>query len=376
MIYYVDSSFTAQGDGSSPENPLRSHDAIQPKPGDSVLFRRGTSYRSGIYPPDGEPGAPISFGAYGEGDEPRFYGSVNASDPRDWVAEGACVWRYAGTLASEACNIVFDYGESFGVMAWTRDGLNSTGKWFFSAPFSTDHTPADAALLHYSESNPAECHRDIEICVFGKRRMATGGRHLRFSDLHFLCSGVHGFAGTDVEDVRIERCKFSFIGGCPWSVEGHIRFGNGVEFWDGARNCVVTGCEFREIYDSCATTQGPGENCRQFEEIHIDGNRCENYGMAAFELRDRIGRNVTFNGNSCEGAGAGFSMQDETPPRASEIYPEPMGHHIFAWRIEHAWPDGRIEILRNTFAGVPTGAVFYRRISDAALPQIKTDIEA
>lgn len=376
MTYYIDSSSSVQGNGSSPDSPLLSHESVALRPGDTMLFKRGTCYRGGVFPPDGTAEAPITIGAYGEGPAPRFYGSVDASRPEFWREETPGVWRFQGILESEVCNIVFDGGESFGILAWTPEAMDAPGKWRFSAPFCAAKAPPNASLLLCSDSNPAECHRSIEICIFGARCMITAQRHVRFEDLHLLCSGVHGFAAAGAEDIVVRRCEFSFIGGCPWRLEDHIRFGNGVEFWDGARDCLVEGCVFREIYDSCATTQGPGEKCRPFERIRFERNRCVNYGMAAFELRDRIGEDVVFNDNDCEGAGAGFSMQDETPPRASEIHPEPMGHHVFAWRIDHAWTNGRMEILRNAFRGSPTGAVFYDRISAEAMAQIATDVPA
>ena len=50
-------------------------------------------------------------------------------------------------------------------------------------------------------------------------------------------------------------------------------------------------------------------------------------------------------------------MQGEEPPRQSEIYPQPMGHHIFLWRIEKEFHD--IYIRNNIFCQAPYGAAIY-----------------
>lgn len=371
--YYIDSLCGSNdGDGSKCA-PLLSHRSLNLLPGDTVLFRRGGEYRDGIYSPDGEEGKPICFRAYGDGEAPRFYGSKNCSDSYLWKEVSPRVWRLLIAPESEVCNVVFDFGKSCGVLAWTLSSLDRQGKWFYEAYGCKDSPKPGASLLLYSECNPAVYYGDIELALYGKRRLASGRHHVRFEGLHFLCSGVHGYAETSPCDVEITDCIFDFIGGCVWSAERKIRFGNAIEFWNGAKDCKIDDCEFVEIYDSCFTTQGNGKSCGDFENIAVTGSTFCNYGMAAYELRDKIGKNVRFEFNLCDGAGGGFSIQDETPPRNSEIYPEPMGHHIFAWRIDEPTDGGSVRIMSNLFRGTPLGKTFYSRISPSALAQIETD---
>ena len=42
-----------------------------------------------------------------------------------------------------------------------------------------------------------------------------------------------------------------------------VRFGNGVEFWAGAHDCLVEGCRLWEIYDAALTNQGSGTNVQE-----------------------------------------------------------------------------------------------------------------
>lgn len=92
--------------------------------------------------------------------------------------------------------------------------------------------------------------------------------------------------------------------------------------------------------------------------------------MAAFEQRDLLPKYAVFNNNICLDAGMGFSRLGETMPRRSEIYPQPMGHHIFLWRIKETTENARFEIKNNVFGSAPYGGVIYSIISKAAEVQI------
>jgi hypothetical protein len=63
-------------------------------------------------------------------------------------------------------------------------------------------------------------------------------------------------------------------------------------------------------------------------------------------------------------------MLGEELPRRSEIWPQPMGHHIFMWRIDHATDGGRLEIRDNHFGPAPVGAAIYSIISPEAEAQV------
>jgi hypothetical protein len=83
--------------------------------------------------------------------------------------------------------------------------------------------------------------------------------------------------------------------------------------------------------------------------------------MAAYECRGPSAREVYFEGNTCIDAGGGFAMQGEPLPRNSEIYPQPMGHHVFIWRMENV--DGKcgipVYIRNNIFQRAMYGAAIY-----------------
>ena len=95
MVYYID---PANGNdslsGISPELARKNYTDLEIKPGDSVLFKRGSFVRDCLYPVEGAEGAYVTYGAYGEGKSPVFCGSVDVSDPDDWEEYSENVWRY------------------------------------------------------------------------------------------------------------------------------------------------------------------------------------------------------------------------------------------------------------------------------------------
>lgn len=371
--YYIDSlSGLDDGDGKSPASPLPSHTGLSLSAGDTVYFRRGSEYRCGIFSPDGEVGKPITFKAYGDGPAPKFFGSKNCSAEWLWEETEKNIYRLRIELQSEPGNVIFGFGRSFGTLVWNKNDLKTSGDWWFSDYGCQNNVPQGAEFLIYSEGNPALTFGDIEIALFGRRCLAGGKNHVRFEGLHFLCSGLHGYAQTKPSDVEISDCRFDFIGGCVWNKERRIRYGNAIEFRNGATDCKIENCEFLEIYDSCFTTQG-GADCGDFENIKCNSNTMYNYGMAAYEIRDKIGKNVSFEFNVCDGAGEGFSSAHERDIRPSETFPEPIGSHILAWRIPEPTDGGKMRIMSNIFRGAPKGGIFDKRIAPAALAQIQTD---
>ena len=372
--YYIDSlSGDNMNDGKSALAPKENINGINISPGDTVLFRRGSEYRNICLFFSGTPEKPITFSTYGDGAAPKFYGSKNAGEKYLWEETSPNIWKYKLPLSSDVGNVVYDFGEECGELVWDESSLDENGKWYFSDYGCKDSPRPDAYLTVFCEENPADRYNDIEICLYGKRKMSSGS-NVKFEGLHFLCGGVHGYAGNNAENVSFSECVFEHIGGCTWDKERKIRFGNGIEFWNGGKNVKVENCDFYDIYDSCFTTQGDGASCGEFENIEVLSNNFSNYGMAAYEIRDKIGKNIRFEFNVCDGAGAGFAMLTDFSPRMSEIYPEPMGFHIFAWRINDPTENGSIRIMSNIFRGVPAGKqTMYADISSEALRQIKTD---
>lgn len=363
--YYIDPNTEIGGDGSSPERAARDYRALDVRAGDSVLFRRGSIIRDKLDTVSGEPGAPVTYGAWGEGAAPIFSASLDISSPDDWVDEGGGVWSCSRAFHGEVGNLIFNGTECSATLRWEREGLVGLGDFYDEAFGCRAERPAGAKLYLFSGENPARVFSSIEAAQFGNYRHSKIKRHTIYEDLEFINSGVHAIQGNDGVGVTVRRCTFRRIGGCVWSRELRIRFGNCVEFWNIGEDVLIEDCLFEDVYDSCITHQG-GDAVLPARNFICRRNRFRRYGMAAFEYRDRLPIDSSFTDNDCEGAGVGFAMLGETMPRRSEIWPQPMGHHIFLWRIEAASEGSRLEIRDNRFGEAPVGAAIYSIISPDA----------
>ncbi len=387
--YYIDlTEGKSENDGLSEKTPAKNVMELNVLPGDTVLFKRGTFYRGSMDVVWGEKGNVITYGAYGEGENPTFCGSLDFSSPDLWVEEKENIWRYVGDETDEPCNLIFNYGESCGNLRWDFADLKNQGEWFDAdldnknfrkykrlSRYEWEEKPIPEGykrpLYIYSVGNPGKVYTHIECALYGKFALCWAN-YAKICDINFINSGVHAIKGDF--GLTVERCEFHFLGGAVFSRGQRIRLGNGVEAWQHMGDITVRDCLFNNIYDSCITHQGFA-GTTPAKGICYEHNLFMNYGMAAYEVRDNIPIDAHFTDNICINAGGGFSHQGEEEPRMSEIWPFPMGHHIFLWRMakktEH--PDAGLEIKRNIFHNAKVGAAIFSFILKAPESQLLID---
>lgn len=375
-IYYIDA---INGDdsntGLSPEQALASYRQKILQPGDTVLFKRGSFMRTRLDNVSGVEGKPITYGAYGEGELPVFCGSLDLTKEELWVEEEKNIWACKPEVNEETANIILNGNEEFGTFRWTKEELSQQGDFYdncFGFRAEKKELPPEHRLYIYSEKNPALFYSSIEWATYGdKFIMANNGSNMVFENLKFLNCGVHAIAGDRASrNIVVRGCVFKNVGGGVWGYNRRIRFGNAFECWNVAENIEITNCVFDNIYDSGVTHQGNKdcEPCKNFNCHHNIFIKC---GMAAYEQRDMLPKNSSFCDNICIDAGEGFSGLGEVMPRNSEIWPQPMGHHIFLWRIENPTDDGKLEIKNNVFCNAAYGGALYSIISPEAEAQIE-----
>jgi hypothetical protein len=123
-------------------------------PGDSILFKRGETWRETLtVPSSGGAASPITFGAYGSGASPRILGSVQLTN---WTSDtGHWVSTYSGTITS-----VWFVNASDGTVMW---GNNKTSKaacvaeydWYFDG----------FQLWCYAAKDPNSRYRSVEAAT-------------------------------------------------------------------------------------------------------------------------------------------------------------------------------------------------------------------
>ncbi len=371
MIYYIDPiGGRDDTDGTSPVSARKTYTDMEICPGDTILFRRGSYIRDCLYRHAGAPDAYITYGAYGEGKNPVFCGSADVSAAEDWKEVSENVWKYQRQLPSEVCNFIFDDGRIGGTLRWEEEMLCAQGDWYDSHMGSGEQKLEEVPdrVLLYSKGNPGLVYTHIECALRGQRTMSQNTNYTIIEDLCFFGSGVHALSGG-AHHMIVRRCSFCFIGGAVWNRQLRIRFGNAIEFWNIGEDICIENCYFNNIYDSCITQQG-SDVCLPAANFVMRHNLFINYGMGAYEGRDRMLVNSEFTDNLCIYAGGGFAGFGDTKPRNSEIYPQPMGHHLFMWRISAASPNGSFSVRRNIFYEAE-GAAIYAIIAEDAIKQMQ-----
>jgi hypothetical protein len=313
--YYVDNVYgTDTGSGLVPECAVLNYKIIPLAAGDTILFKCGTIYRESLKIIGGVDGLPITYGSYGEGTLPTFCGSVDVSSTADWI-ETECenVWRLLREIPTDVGNFVFNNDECTATLCWDKSELSGQGDFFDSRISECNNhsgrTISPEEILMYSVGNPAKVYQHIEAVPYGERTLCKLKSNVIIDGLCFMNSGVHGITGVgDTKNVTVRNCVIKNIGGCGWSREGRIRFGNGIEFWIGAENILIDGNLFKNVYDSCATHQGPDGETPPARSFHCRNNVFDTYSMAAFEYRAQMMVNSSFEGNVCRHAGCGFGM--------------------------------------------------------------------
>ena len=284
----------------------------------------------------------------------RFQATHTAADARitlflgGALPAGATLSLEAGELREVRCNqerpldvdvgnIVFDHGTATGVKKWKPEDLEQPGDYWYGG--------RTWQVRLYSEGNPAERHKSIELAL-RRHIINQGGRHhVTYEGLALRYGAAHGIGGGSTHHIVVRNCDLSYIGG------GHqhtrpggrpVRYGNAIEFWDSAHDNLVEGCRIWEVYDAALTNQGssPGNVQRNLTYRHNVIWNCE----YSFEYWNRDGtsrtENVVFEHNTCVDAGRGWAHGQR---------PDPNGRHLMFY---HNSAQTRGFVVRhNIFAG-------------------------
>ncbi len=362
MVYYVDENLLCQG---------QSYKDLALRANDTVLFKRGSFFREGLKTVEG-----VSYGAWGEGENPVFCGSTDVSSPQYWEkTSGENVWRLTKEIDGDVGNFVFNKDECSATFCWNKEELSLQGSFYDSRASQGERRQrqyGEQEILFYSEKNPAEYYSHIECVSYKERTIGTLVSDIVIENITFKNSSVHALAGEG-KNITVRSCKFENIGGSGWNRDMRVRFGNAIEFWYCGRevsDILIENCVFKNIYDSCVTYQGPKNNTAPCRNFICRGCVFDTFSMAAAEYRDRVPIDSIFENNVCRNAGCGFGTLGDTVPRNSVIYPEPMGHHIFIWRMNEKSEGGNLIIRNNTFENAPVGAAIFSIVSPDAESQI------
>ena len=207
-------------------------------------------------------------------------------------------------LAVDVGNIIFDHGAACGVKKWRAEDLKTPGDYVYLG--------SSQQVLLRSDGNPTTRYRSIELAL-KEHIISQGGVHdVTYEDLSLRYGAAHGIGGGGTARVTVRNCAVSFIGGGHQFTPANgapVRFGNGIEFWNGGTDLLVEGCRLWEIYDAALTNQGAGDDSRQTSIVYR--NNIIWNAEYSFEYWNRpataVTENILFENNTCVDAGRGWA---------------------------------------------------------------------
>ena len=323
-----------RNDGDSPNEAVKTLTAAGTLggSGDRVLFKRGDIWRG----EELRMRSGVTYGAYGSGNKPRFYGSEkNYADKSKWKqTANPRVWVYDEPIdTADVGGIVFDDGKEYAVRRFSEGELDSKNEYYYGA---------DGKVYLFSRNgNPGELWKSIEFLPDMMIMNGSDVTDVTVRDIDIRYSGRMGIYGDGTtRNFRVENCEFYWIGGVLWGPQfGTTRLGNAVTFWGSCYNVTVTGCQFDQIFDTAFSPQYESWYHTVFENIEFsnnDVNRCHwsievwiSYPGKDGQQTNTI-RNVRILNNVMRNAGGGWSANQRGTAGALESagHFETMNHPV------------------------------------------------
>ena len=343
--YYISQQGNDNNSGLSPVAPWKTiRKAVD---GNRYLLKRGDSFSFLItklydhekrYPGKQEK---IIIDAYGLGKKPviDLYRKITGG----WVKEGPNVWKL--DLVDEENNNKAEANIGF---------LNINNKIFGSRKLRL--TDLDKQWDFYCDNKTIHLYSAVSpnnstIKLARNYTAIFLSNNMEIANIKIIGTGAHAIQGVGVENVSIRNVDISEIGGSY--LDGHTdgtRYGNGIEFYEGATNCSVRNSTVSEVYDAAFTCQGYKPNSL-FKQVIFENNRCSN-NEQSFEFW--VGGvnssfvKCVFANNRCFNAGYGW---------AHDVRPDKdVGVHILNYSFDFANCD--LVIKNNLFDNARSGYMY------------------
>ncbi len=178
--------------------------------------------------------------------------------------------------------------------------------------------------------------------------------NLTLEDIILRGTGGHAIKGINVSNILVRNVQISNIGGSylPMFASGDVRYGNGIEFWDGGNDIKVINSSIANVYDAAVTVQGT-RNEATFYNVLFKKNLIESCEQS-FEYwvsgsKSKI-QKCRFISNNCNRAGMGWSHS---------VRPDTnVGAHILDY-----YPsinDVRVTVKKNIFRDFQSELIYFK----------------
>ncbi len=218
--YYVSPAGSDANNGVSPNTAWQTVARVNAsafQPGDQVLFQRGGQWHESlIASSSGTQTSPITFGDYGSGAKPKFWGSVVLTNSQfQAIGNGLYVYSIASPVYSVLANQAF-FNYSFG-----QPASNISGSWSY----------ANGQIMLSSPSSDPRFDGRVYSAVERDDVVYTNGQsHLVFNNLvvdesaRYDDNGGYGFRVMNSQDVQLTNCEAYHAGKHHFGVINSTRF--------------------------------------------------------------------------------------------------------------------------------------------------------
>ncbi len=176
--------------------------------------------------------------------------------------------------------------------------------------------------MYFDKGNPSDLFEKIIVCQRGSIFNASNNSII--DNLSFEYGGVFAISGSELENILVENCVMSWMGG---SIQGGTtRYGNSFQNWSDCNGICLRNNYITQSYDAAVTTQGNG----RMMNFTVQDNVIE-YAVMPIELfnyertSEGICANYIFTGNYIDYTGYGFCST-----RRDREYRSP----YFSWVID------------------------------------------
>lgn len=305
--YYISPGGNDENEGTSPDAPLRTVDAlnnIRLKSGDAVLFERGSVFRfiSSFNTTEG-----VVYGAYGEGSKPKIYASPMNYAKCEWEpSERKNIWK-TGYVYDELCSMIFEHGEKIGYRKTSVRNLKKNTDFYVDESSST-------LYLYCDEGNPASKYKSIEVCTkFSIFTIPTASGNVVIDNLCLKYSGVMAVeARYNCHGLTVTNCEIGYIGGAS----GSSRYGNAIQAWCGIQGFNVSNNWIYQTWDTAISWQGNAEGTAdkyvaEYSNITINNNLLEfnNADIEVWDENELLSGTQQMNGNFCRFTSLGWGTR-------------------------------------------------------------------
>ena len=280
VIYYVSVNGKSSNDGLSPNTPipLTTANGTVLNGGDLMLFKRGDTFYGSFKPLTSNTSSSnrVTIGSYGSGSLPVI--SMAKIISKKWTPTGN-FFSYNiggsgvyGGIESDNSNIGFmedKNGKKWGVRRENAAACSNDYDFYCSGT----NIYVKSAREPYTVLGP------LILGIDGRTVQLPS--NINVSELH-LNYGGYGFiqASRGSENITITDCVIENMGGNKLGNTGFVKAGNGIEFFNDARNILIERNIIRNCYDVGFTLQG---NDSVWTNVTVKNNIFA-YNTQAFEF--------------------------------------------------------------------------------------------